>query len=152
MPQTQMRHEFTLHAAPSAVAEHLAEPLNYVGLSPLVVEVRDITRSGAKAHYTAVERFDLPLGRHFDNLIDVTLALGLDETDAGALIVGGDVVSRAWVRVRYRYEISADAVGSRVIDAIELRAPFGLLHFAASRARTVQMARARVLAERLEAS
>jgi hypothetical protein len=43
-------------------------------------------------------------------------------------------------------------VGSRIIDAIELRAPFGLLRFAASRARAVQLERARVLAERLEAS
>ena len=150
MPKTRMRHEFTVRAAPSVVAEHLAEPRNYVGLSPLVVEVRDITRAGATTRYTAVERFGLPLGLHLDNAIDVTL--DLDDADPTTLVVGGDVVSPGWVRLRYRYEISADAAGTRIIDALELRAPFGLLRFAASRARAVQLERARVLAERLEAS
>ncbi|WP_400994833.1 hypothetical protein [Agromyces sp. GXQ0307] len=148
MPQARMRHEFTLRAEPRAVAEHLAEPRNYIGLSPLVIEVRDIGRAGAAIRYTAVERFALPLGGHLDNAIDVTLAL--DDTDPTSLLVGGDVVSPGRVRLSYRYEIAPDAAGSRVIDSLQLRAPFGLLRFAASRARAVQLERACVLATRLE--
>jgi hypothetical protein len=37
-----------------------------------------------------------------------------------------------------------------VVDTLNLRAPFGLVRFAASRARSVQLSRMPILAERLE--
>ena len=148
MPRTRLRHEFTLRAAPDAVAAHLSEPSSYVGLSPLVVEVRDISRGGDVTRYTAVERFSLPFGRQYDNLIDVTLRSDL--TDATVLVVGGDVVSPGRVRLAYSYRITGTDEGSRVVDELELSAPFGLLHLAARKAREVQLRRALVLAARLQ--
>ncbi|MFC7639804.1 hypothetical protein ACFQX6_01145 [Streptosporangium lutulentum] len=65
----------TLSAAAEEVFEHLADPNNHVGLSPLLVEVRDIRRGLAEVRFTAVERFTMgPLRR--DNVVEVTLRLG----------------------------------------------------------------------------
>lgn len=147
MPRRRIRHEFGIAADPGAIAAYLAEPQSYLGLSPLVVEIRDVANADGVTHYTAIERFPLPLGRHLDNPIRVTLRR--DDRDPAALVVGGDVRSPGWVRMRYRYTITPDAAGSRVVDELDLRAPFGLLRFAAGQARSVQLARAMVLAERL---
>ena len=51
--------------------------------------------------------------------------------------------------MEYGYEITPDGAGSAIVDTLDLRAPFGLVRFAASRARSVQVSRARILAERL---
>ncbi|MGR2751837.1 SRPBCC family protein [Agromyces arachidis] len=150
MPRRIIRHEFVLAAPPEVIAAHLAEPRSYLGLSPLVFEVRDIAHVDGTTHYTAVERFPLPFGRHLDNPIRVTLRRddGADG-DPDTVTVGGDVRSPGWVRMRYRFGITADGAGSRVADELDLRAPFGLLRFAAGQARSVQLARAAILKDRL---
>jgi hypothetical protein len=146
VPDTELRHSFTVEAAPAAVSAHLAEPANYVGLSPLVVEVRDVSREDGAARYTAVERFRfLGFLRH-DNPIVVTLHL------SGTEAVYGDVVSPGGVRIGYRFDLEPDGDGTRVTDILQLHAPFGLLRFAASRARAVQLARSGILTGRLENS
>ncbi|WP_066375398.1 SRPBCC family protein [Herbidospora mongoliensis] len=133
----------TLPAAPGDVYEHLADPDNHVGLSPLVVEVRDIRREAAAVRFTAVERFAFgPLRR--DNVIEVTLRLG-----EGAIT--GDVVSPGGVRVDWGYHIDAVPGGTRVVDHYRLSAPFGLLRFAMGQAKKVQVARGRELTRRFEA-
>ncbi|MBM7503745.1 SRPBCC family protein [Agromyces aurantiacus] len=149
MPRRIIRHEFDLAAEPDVVAGHLTEPRNYVGLSPLVVEVRDIADAddAGITRYTAVERFPLPFGRHLDNRIRVTLRR--DDGDPTRLSVGGDVRSPGWVRMGYRFDIIASGAGSHVVDELDLRAPFGLLRFAAGQARSVQLSRAAILQDRL---
>jgi hypothetical protein len=147
MPRRIIRHEFDLPLEPDIIAGHLADPRNYVGLSPLVVEVRDIADAAGTTHYTAVERFPLPFRRHLDNRIRVTLRR--DDGDPAKLTVGGDVRSPGWVRMRYRYDITADGAGSHVVDELDLRAPFGLVRFAAGQARSVQLSRAVILEGRL---
>ncbi|WP_438854378.1 SRPBCC family protein [Agromyces sp. M3QZ16-3] len=147
MPRRIIRHEFDLAVAPEIIAGHLAEPRNYLGLSPLIVEVRDIADVDGTTQYTAVERFPLPFGRHLDNHIRVTLRR--DDGDPAGPIVGGDVRSPGWVRMRYRYDITAGGAGAHVVDELDLRAPFGLMRFAAGQARSVQLARAAILADRL---
>jgi carbon monoxide dehydrogenase subunit G len=142
----RIEHAFTIAAPPDAVFAHLAEPANYVGLSPLVVAVRDVSREGDVTRYRAVERFAVFGKLSYDNVIAVTLV-----ADRNALIVGGDVTSPGWVRMTYRYEITPAGDGAAVTDTLMLRAPLGLRRFAASRAREVQLARARTLAERLAA-
>ena len=57
--------------------------------------------------------------------------------------------SPGWVRMRYRFDITASGAGSHVVDELDLRAPFGLMRFAAGQARNVQLARAAILEARL---
>ncbi|QRP44861.1 SRPBCC family protein [Amycolatopsis sp. FDAARGOS 1241] len=143
MPGTELTTVFTVAAPPADVAAHLAEPENYVGLSPLVVQVRDIVREAGLTRYTAVERFRfLGFLRH-DNPIAVTIRT------TGSSAVHGEVVSPGGVRMGYRFDLEPDGAGTRVTDTLRLHTPPGLLRFAASRARAVQLARAGVLADRL---
>jgi Polyketide cyclase / dehydrase and lipid transport len=140
----RIEHVFTVAAPPDAIFVHLADPANYVGLSPLVVAVRDVRLGDGMTRYRAVERFRLFGRLSYDNVIAVTLV-----ADAGRLTVSGDVRSPGWVRMAYRFEITPDGGGAAVTDSLLLRAPPGLRRFAAGRAREVQLARARILAERL---
>lgn len=144
VPETELRHTFTVAATSAAVSAHLAEPANYVGLSPLVVEVRDVSREGEATRYTAVERFRFRGFLRYDNPIVVTLHL------EGTEAVYGDVVSPGGVRIGYRFDLEPDGDGARVTDTLRMHAPLGLLRFAASRARAVQLARSGILAGRLE--
>ncbi|MGA5710803.1 SRPBCC family protein [Streptomyces cellulosae] len=148
VPSTELKHSFEIAAPPEEVFAHLAEPSHYVGLSPLVVAVRDVRRDGGTVHYTAVERFRfLGIVRH-DNLIDVTLAAASDGLPHSAE-VSGEVRSPGGVRMSYRFVIDRAGAGSVVTDTLRLRTPLGLLRFAASQARKVQRSRARVLTNRL---
>ncbi|WP_062431236.1 SRPBCC family protein [Herbidospora daliensis] len=133
----------TLPATPGQVFEHLADPTNHVGLSPLVVEVRDIRHEPGAVRFTAVERFVFGPLRH-DNVIEVVLRLG----DGS---ITGDVVSPGGVRVAYGYDIAAVPGGARVVDHYRLSAPFGLLRFSMGQAKKVQAARGRELARRFAA-
>ncbi|MET9874945.1 SRPBCC family protein [Actinacidiphila glaucinigra] len=149
MPSTELEHTFRVAAPPEEVYAHLAEPTHYIGLSPLLVEVRDVHRSGGSVHYTAVERFRfLGLLRH-DNVIGVTLVAVPDRLPHSA-VISGEVRSPARVRMGYRFAIERDGAGSIVTDTLRLRTPPGLLRFAASQAGAVQRARARVLKARLD--
>lgn len=148
MPSKHLQHAFSIAATPTAVFEHLSEPNNYIGLSPLVVEVRDVHTRDGVTHYTAVERFRFLGFLKYDNAIKVTLAG--ETSDAAVRNIGGLVVSPGAVTMEYGYEITPDGAGSAIVDTLDLRAPFGLVRFAASRARSVQLSRARILAERLE--
>lgn len=115
-----------------------------MGLSPLVVDVRDVSRDDGVTRYRAVERFPVFGKLSYDNVIAVTLV-----ADGDDLTVRGDVRSPGWVRMAYRFDIAPDGGGAAVADSLLLRAPLGLRRFAAARAREVQLARARILAERL---
>ncbi|RVU27646.1 SRPBCC family protein [Streptomyces antnestii] len=149
MPSTELKHTFRIAAPPEEVFAHLAEPSHYVGLSPLLVAVRDVRRSGGTVHYTAVERFRfLGVLRH-DNIIGVTLVAFSDGLPESAEI-SGEVRSPGRVHMSYRFTIDRHEAGCVVIDTLHLRTPPGLLRFAASQAGAVQQARARVLAARLE--
>lgn len=139
-----IHYAFTVAAPPEAVFEHLAEPESYVGLSPLVVSVRDISRDDGIIRYRAVERFRIAGRLSHDNVIAVTLEANRDD-----MTVGGDVRSPGRVTMTYRYGIAPDGDGAAVTDTLWLRAPVALRRFARSRARAVQLARARILAERL---
>jgi len=133
---------FHVAADPKEVFDHLATPESYVGLSPLVVAVRDVDRSDPDVvRYTSIERFAFGPFR-YDNPIAVTL-----RTDG--LAVYGEVRSPGRVRMRYRFDLSPEDGGTRVEDRLELTAPWFLTRFAAGQARRVQLARAGILAERL---
>ncbi|GAA1233466.1 hypothetical protein GCM10009665_24680 [Kitasatospora nipponensis] len=149
MPSTELIRSYDIAATPAAVLTHLAQPENYIGLSPLLVDVRDVRDQGGVTHYVAVERFRfLGLVSH-DNVIQVTLRTE-DARLPGGAAVSGEVVSPGGVRMDYRFAVTArDGGGSVVVDTLRLRAPFGLLRYAAGKAAAVQAERGRVLARRL---
>jgi ligand-binding SRPBCC domain-containing protein len=144
----QLSHTFVVAAPPETVFKYLAEPTNYVGLSPLVVAVRDIRRVDGVLRYTAVERFRFLRILRYDNIIAVTLVAAGNHLPRAE--ISGGVHSPAGVRMAYRFSIAPEERGTVVVDTLWLRAPLGLLRFAASRAGAVQLARARILAERLK--
>ncbi|MFD8788079.1 SRPBCC family protein [Kitasatospora sp. NPDC059599] len=149
MPSTELSHSYDIAATPAAVLAHLANPENYVGLSPLLVDVRDVRCEGGVTHYVAVERFRfLGLVRH-DNVIQVSLRTE-DARLPDEATVSGEVVSPGGVRMDYRFVVTAlGDGGSLVVDRLRLHAPFGLLRYAAGKAGAVQAERGRVLARRL---
>ncbi|MGW4121809.1 SRPBCC family protein [Nocardia sp. NPDC004711] len=138
MPEKILRNTFTVPAPMVAAYEHLIRPENYIGLSPLVVAVEDV-QDGS---YVAVERFRL-LGLKYDNRIRVSL----EGTPGKA--VWGEVKSPGGVHMAYRFELADGPEGTRIEDELRLRTPLGLMAFASSQARKVQLARATILAERL---
>ncbi|KAA9378889.1 SRPBCC family protein [Microbispora cellulosiformans] len=142
MPTRVLLNTFQVDAAPEKVFAHLTTPESYVGLSPLVVAVRDVDRSEpGVVRYTSVERFRF-LGLKYDNPIAVTL---LTE----GLSVRGQVRSPGGVGLGYRFDLSPEGTGTRVDDRLDVSAAWFLLGFAAGQARKVQLARARILAGRL---
>ncbi|MDH6577256.1 SRPBCC family protein [Kitasatospora sp. MAP5-34] len=151
MPSTELSRSYDIAATPAAVLSHLAEPENYIGLSPLLVDVRDVRCEGGVTHYAAVERLRfLGLVSH-DNVIRVTLRTESARLP-GEATVSGEVVSPGGVRMDYRFAVTArDGGGSVVVDTLQLHAPFGLLRYAAGKAGAVQAERGRVLARRLGA-
>ncbi|GAB1822805.1 SRPBCC family protein [Herbidospora sp. RD11066] len=133
----------TLPAPADVVFDHLADPSNHLGLSPVSVEVRDIRRGPHEARYTVVELFKFgPLSRR--NVIDVTLRLG----DG---VITGDVVSPGGVRIEWGYRFVPVPGGTDLVDHYRLSAPFGLLRFSMSQAKKVQVARGQELVRRFQA-
>jgi carbon monoxide dehydrogenase subunit G len=130
-------HAFRVGAPPAAVREHLAEPASYVGLSPLVVAVRDVEREGDTVRYVAVERFG-----PYRNAIRVTMRVGADR-------IVSDVVSPGRVRLRAEVVLAGDGGGTAVTETITVTSPALLRRFVAGQARKVQQARAAELARRL---
>ncbi|MFJ9841526.1 SRPBCC family protein [Kitasatospora sp. NPDC101155] len=149
MPSTELSRSYDIAATPAAVLAHLTRPENYIGLSPLLVDVRDVRCEGGVTYYVAVERFRfLGLVRH-DNVIRVSLR-SEDARLPDEATVSGEVVSPGGVRMDYRFTVTARGDGgSLVVDRLRLHAPFGLLHYAAGKAGAVQAERGRVLARRL---
>ncbi|MGW0806016.1 SRPBCC family protein [Nonomuraea sp. NPDC002799] len=145
MPQTLLRHVFHVPAPPSAVQAHLSEPSSYVGLSPLVVAVRDVRREPGETRFVSVERFRFLGFLKYDNLIEVTLRATGDHVE-------GEVDSPGGVWLGYRFVLAADDAGTEVEDVLTVRATRApVLRYAARKARQVQLARAGILAERARA-
>lgn len=146
MPVQVLKNTFHIDADLPVVLEHLTTPENYIGLSPIVVAVEGVDRSTpGVVRYTATERFRFLGFIKWDNPIAVELL-----TDDSA--VWGDVKSPGGVRMAYRFDLSAEGTGTRMEDTLTLSAPSLIIRYAAGEARKVQLARARILAERLKGS
>ena len=149
MPIDRFRHSFLVAASPATVYAHLMEPSNYVGLSPLVVAVRDVrpvtdAQGRPAVAYVAVERFRFgPL--RWDNPIRVTMTgVTPDRQVVSAVVSPGAVRLTSTVGLA-----AADGGGTAVTESVELRTPVLLRRFARGQAMSVQRARAAELARRL---
>jgi carbon monoxide dehydrogenase subunit G len=142
-------HSFTVRAAPDVVYAHLADPASYVGLSPLVVEVRDIrpaydAEGRSTVGYVAVERFRWARFVRWDNPIRVVLT----QARPGSQLVS-DVTSPARVSLRATVDLRPDPAGTRVTETVDVRAPAPLRGFVLRQARAVQLRRAQELTRRM---
>jgi hypothetical protein len=140
---------FHIPAEPAAVFEHLADPHSYVGLSPLVVEVRDIhpdtdDLGRPRVAYVAVERFRFARILHHDNLIKVVLT----QTRPGQELLS-EVRSPGWVRLTARVMLTAEAGGTGVTESVDVTFPAPLRGFVTGQARAVAAYRANELTRRL---
>jgi hypothetical protein len=127
------------------VYDHLADPRNYVGLSPLVAEVRDVRRDGDAVSYVAVERFSLGPVKH-DNLIAVTMTF----PEPGRRLVS-DVVSPGRVRLVATVDLRPAGETTGVTEHVRVTFPALLRPFVLGQARKVQRARSAELTRRMAA-
>ncbi len=143
MPKATLHHTFQVRNTPAALQAHLSQPQSYVGLSPLVVAVRDVRQGERETRYTSVERFRFLGLVKYDNLIRVTL-----RSAPGA--VEGEMAGPGGVRLDYRFTLSEKNGGTEVGDTLVVHAwSRPLLGHATRRAREAQLARAGVLISRL---
>lgn len=160
---------FLVPAAADRVYAHLAEPTNHIGLSPLIVAVRDIERGTDAAgrtvlSFVSVERFRLVGPLRYDNILHVRQT----NTEPGRQLVM-QVRSPARVSVRFVMDIEPaeggpaavtsartepvaagpDGAGSIVTVTVSLTMPTLLRSFVVRTAKRVQLVRARTLTERM---
>ncbi|MFI5494101.1 CoxG family protein [Actinoplanes sp. NPDC051859] len=143
MSREQFSRSVAVSGPPERVFAHLSQPESYVGLSPLIVGVRDVRRVGDAVQYVAVERFRLgPLS--WDNLIKVTMTF----PEPGRRLVS-DVRSPGWVHLVATVTLEADGEGTRVTEDVTVTFPGLLRRFVVGQAQSVQEFRAAELARRM---
>jgi carbon monoxide dehydrogenase subunit G len=145
VPSRAFRHSFAVPAPAERIYAHLSEPENYVGLSPLVVEVRDVRRDDGTVSYLAVERFTLGPFRH-DNLIAVTMTF----PRPGRRLVS-DVRSPGRVRLVATVDLVPEGDRTVVTESVHVTYPALLRPLVLGQARKVQRARAAELTRRMAA-
>jgi hypothetical protein len=145
MTTDRFSHRVHIAAPPAKIYAYLLDPNSYVGLSPLVVAVRDVRPDGAGTAYVAVERFRVGMF-HWDNLIRVTTT----GTVPDAQVVSA-VISPAAVRLTSTVDLVPDGDGTAVTESVEVRSPWLLRRFVLGQATSVQRARLAELTRRLQA-
>ncbi|WP_244945051.1 SRPBCC family protein [Couchioplanes caeruleus] len=145
MSTEQFSHTFWAPAPPGRIHAHLSRPESYVGLSPLVVAVRDIRRTDQAVSYVAVERFRFgPLSWH--NPIRVTMT-----SPVPGRRLTSDVRSPGRVHLVATVDLTPEGEGTRVTEAVTVSFPRLLRGFVLGQARSVQQARAAELVRRMTA-
>lgn len=139
MPVDAFAHTFAVAAPPARVYSHLADPRSYVGLSPLVVAVRDVHTDGDRVTYVALERF-----RFWTNPIRVTMTL-----DPDAPAVTSEVVSPGRVRLRAAVTLVPKDQGTEVTESVTVDSPSLLRRYVLRTAKSVQLQRAAELTRRM---
>ncbi|BCY14151.1 SRPBCC family protein [Actinoplanes sp. L3-i22] len=140
----EFAHSFTVAAPVDRLYAHLIDPRSYIGLSPLVVAVREIRPVGAAIAYVAVERFDFgPF--HWNNPIRVTMT-GAPDTHT----IVSDVRSPGFVTLTSRVTLTPAVEGTSVVETIAVTAPLGLRRFVRTQAASVQQHRAAELTRRMQ--
>ncbi|MET7420763.1 SRPBCC family protein [Dactylosporangium sp. NPDC005555] len=139
MPVDAFAHTFVVAAPPARVYSHLADPRSYVGLSPLVVAVRDVHTDGDRVTYVALERF-----RFWTNPIRVTMTL-----DPDAPAVTSEVVSPGRVRLRAAVTLVPKDQGTEVTESVTVDSPSLLRRYVLRTAKSVQLQRAAELTRRM---
>lgn len=149
MAVAHLAHSWRVDSPPETVFAHLTEPQHYIGLSPLVVEVRDVRRGADEqgepvTDYVAVERFRFLKVLRWDNLIRVRMRV----LEPGTAL-RQSVVSPGGVRLEWTVRLTPDGDGTTVDDQMEITMAAPMRGFVTGQARGVQLHRAGELARRM---
>jgi hypothetical protein len=106
MPIDRFSQSIRVTAPAQRIYDHLIDPTNHIGLSPLIVAVRDVHPVGDATGYVAVERFRFGPFR-WDNLIRVTVT-GVARNHR----IVSDVVSPGAVRLTATVDLNPDDDGT----------------------------------------
>lgn len=150
MAQGTFQYHYFINAPAAHIYEHLAQPENYVGLSPLIVAVSDLAQStDADGHtvvrYRSIERFNFLGFIRYDNKLSVTMTLAQFNRQ-----IISDVDSPFWVKVRFTFDLQPGDGGTWIEETIRAHAPLIVKGFVLREAKRVQLERARILKERME--
>jgi carbon monoxide dehydrogenase subunit G len=146
MPTEEFTRRVTVARSPREVFAHLARPESYIGLSPLVIAVRDVDVLADAVRYVAVERFRLgPL--RWDNPIRVTMTF----PEPGRRIVS-EVRSPGRVRLTSTVALVPHDEGTHVSETVRVTFPGALRALAVGQAAKAQHHRLDELARRLSNS
>ncbi|CAM5395622.1 hypothetical protein GCM10010329_58020 [Streptomyces spiroverticillatus] len=144
MPTEEFTRRVTVAGHEEQVFSHLSRPESYVGLSPLVIAVREVDTRDDAVRYVAVERFRLgPL--RWDNPIRVTMSF----PGPGRRIVS-EVVSPGRVRLTSTVALAPDGPGTQVSETVRVTFPAPLRGLVVGQATKAQKYRLKELARRLD--
>jgi hypothetical protein len=143
-------HTYFVRAPAPQIYEHLAEPANYAGLSPLVGKISDVEWDVNEQHqsmvtYKTIEMFHFLGFITYPNPLNVVMAL----TTPNQQIIS-DVQSSLGIRVRFTFDLQPQGDGANITETITANAPTLLMGFVISQAKSVQQHREKVLKQRLE--
>jgi len=135
-------------AAPLArVFEELSEPARFLGLQPLLTEVREVAAAPGVRAFEAVERVVLFGPIAVKNHLRVELTPRPAEQRIG-------FATRAplGIRIEGGFALEAEGTATRVNESVALRCPFGLSRFVLREATRAQDALLANLKRRIEAA
>lgn len=141
-------------AMPAAdVYAHLTEPESYVGLSPLVTRVYDITRQTnaegkAVVRYVTVEHFRFVGFIPYDNHIRVT---STQEQPNEVLVNEVHSPLNIYIRFANAFTSTEDGTATAITETVHIRCPRWLQGFVVGQTKSTQQVRFARLKTRLEA-
>ena len=152
MATQTFQHTYVIHAPASKIYEHLAEPNNYMGLSPLLLSVTEARwdtnqQNQRLVRYKSIELFHFWGLLTYHNPLDVVMTL----THPNQQIVS-DVQTRQNVTVHFVFDLLEQADGTSVTETITAHMPALLSGFVISQAKSVQQNRVKILKQRMESA
>jgi hypothetical protein len=152
MTSQTFQHTYFIHAATSKIYEHLAEPNNYMGLSPLLISVSNVhwdtnQQNQRFVQYKSIELFRFLGVFSYRNPLDVVMTL----TNPNQQLIS-DVQSSQNITVHFVFDMQEQSEGTSVTETITAHMPPLLSRFVIGQAKSVQQNRARVLKQRLESA
>ncbi len=150
MATQTFQYAYLISAPAPQIYQHLSEPSNYMGLSPLVISVSDIQwgtnpQNQRFVSYKSVELFRFLGLITYHNPLDVVMTL----TNPNHQIIS-DVKTGQNVTVRFVFDLHEQTDGTTVTETITATMPALLSGFVIKEAKSVQQNRAKVLKERME--
>ncbi|MEP7294011.1 MAG: SRPBCC family protein, partial [Chloroflexota bacterium] len=123
MANAAFDYRYFINAPAYRIYAHLAQPENYVGLSPLVVAVSEIEQGADSAgigffRYRSVERFHFLGLIRYDNLLRVTITL----TKPNQQMIS-EVDSPFSVNVRFIFDFEPGDGGTWIVETISAQMP-----------------------------
>ncbi len=143
-------YTYVVHAPATAIYEHLAEPMNYIGLSPLIGKITDVKRDTDEQHrsivtYKTIESFRFLGFITYPNSLNVVTTLAHPNRQ-----IVTDVQSGFNVRVRFIFDLKEQTDGTTITETITATVPALLSSFVVNQAKAVQQHRAKTLKQRME--